>query len=102
MSSFPDIFEDVETFFLLTAVSFNAWQQSQNHIRIAATPLMIDHSPFTAYEHTGVSSSSAAPTPIPTAPVPSLQRNVKINISDYPKIPVGDFQPYIAKHCCKP
>jgi hypothetical protein len=69
MSSFPDIFEDVETFFLLTASS--------------ATPLMFEPSGVASYEPSVVSSSSAQPTPIPKVPDPSFQRNVEINVSDY-------------------
>ena len=86
MSSFPDVFEDVDTFFLLTAASFNDWRRSQNHIRITATPLMFDPSPVTSYDPAVVSSSTALPAPTPTAPVPSFQRNVKINVADYPKL----------------
>jgi hypothetical protein len=62
ISSFPDIFEYVDTRFLLAAASFNDWQQRQNHIRVTATPLMFDPSPVT----------SSAP-PIPRAPVLSFQ-----------------------------
>jgi hypothetical protein len=80
MSSFPDIFEDVEAFFLLTSASFNDWRRNQNHIRITATPLMFDPSSVTSYETHAVTSSAALPTPIPTAPAPSFQRNVKINV----------------------
>ena len=86
MSSFPDVFEDVDTFFLLTAASFNDWRRSQNHIRITATPLMFDPSPVTSYDPAVVSSSTELPAPTPTAPVPSFQRNVKINVADYPKL----------------
>jgi hypothetical protein len=48
--------------------------------------LMFDPSPVTSYEPHVVTSSAAAPTPIPTAPAPSFQRHVKINVSDYPKL----------------
>jgi hypothetical protein len=84
MSSFPHVFED--TFFLLTASSFNDWRQSQNHIRITATLLTFDPSPVTSYKPPVVSSSATLPAPIPTAPVPSFQRNVKLTVSDYPKL----------------
>jgi hypothetical protein len=86
MSSFTDILVDVETFFLLTAISFNDWRRSQNHIPITATPLMFYPAPVTSYETPVVTSSEAMPTQIPTAPAPSFQRNVKINVSDYPKL----------------
>jgi hypothetical protein len=76
MSSFPDVFEDVDTCFLLTAASFHDWRRSQNHIRITDTPLTFDPSPVTSYEPPVVSSSTTLPAPIPTAPVPSFQRNV--------------------------
>jgi hypothetical protein len=38
MTSFPDVFDDVDTFFLLTAASFNDWRRSQNLLRITAAP----------------------------------------------------------------
>jgi hypothetical protein len=45
ISSFHDVFEDVDTFFVLIAGSFNHWRRSQSHIRITATPLRFDPSP---------------------------------------------------------
>jgi hypothetical protein len=47
---------------------------------------MFDPSPVTSYEPPVVSSLVALPTPIPTAPAPSFHCNVKINVSDYPKL----------------
>jgi hypothetical protein len=86
MSSFPVVFEDVDSFFLLTAASFNDWRQIQNHICITATFVTFDPSPVTSYEPPVVSSSATLPAPTPIAPAPSFQRNLNINVSDYPKL----------------
>jgi hypothetical protein len=48
--------------------------------------MIFDPSPVTAYKPPVVSSSATLPAPIPTAPVLSFQRNVKINVSDYPEL----------------
>jgi hypothetical protein len=47
---------------------------------------MFDPSPVTSYDPPVVSSSSAMTTPIPTAPAPYFQRNVKKHNADYPKL----------------
>jgi hypothetical protein len=89
LSESQDDFEDLETFFSLTVDTLNSWRRAQNFRRINGIDKDANPSAKSDIPSPVVSSTPPISSPAYVAPAPvvsSFCSNIKINISDYPKL----------------